>query len=124
MSVGRSTAEPEPPKRDVVVIGASMGGVEALKRLLGHLPPDLPASLFVVLHTADHEPGLLAKVLGSASCLPVVTAEEGQNFAPGNVYAAPPGHHLIVGHDQVHIRRGPGSTARGRRSIRSSVRPP
>jgi two-component system, chemotaxis family, protein-glutamate methylesterase/glutaminase len=46
-------------------------------------------------------------VLGSASCLPVVTAEEGQNFAPGNVYIAPPGHHLIVGHDHVPIRRGP-----------------
>jgi two-component system chemotaxis response regulator CheB len=99
--------EPEPPNRDVVVIGASMGGVEALKRLLGCLPADLPASLFIVLHTADHEPGLLAQVLGSASSLPVATAEEGQSFAPGHVYVAAPGRHLIVGHDHVHVRRGP-----------------
>ena len=99
--------EPEPPKRDVVVIGASMGGVEALKRLLGRLPADLPAALFIVLHTADHETGLLARVLGSASRLPVETAEEGQRFASGHVYVAPPDRHLIVGHDHVHVRRGP-----------------
>jgi two-component system, chemotaxis family, protein-glutamate methylesterase/glutaminase len=99
--------EPEPPKRDVVVIGASMGGVEALKRLLGCLPADLPASLFIVLHTADHEPGLLARVLGRASRLPVETAEEGRRFASGHVYVAPPDRHLIVGHDHVHVRRGP-----------------
>jgi two-component system chemotaxis response regulator CheB len=84
-----------------------MGGVEALKRLLGHLPPDLPASLFIVLHTADHEPGLIAQVRGRTSCLPVVTTEEGQAFASGHVYVAPPDRHLIVGHDHVHVRRGP-----------------
>jgi two-component system, chemotaxis family, protein-glutamate methylesterase/glutaminase len=100
-------SEPHPSNRDVVVIGASLGGVETLRRLLASLPADLPASLFIVLHTADHEPGLLAKVLGSASCLPVVTAGEGQRFTPGHVYVAPPDRHLIVGHDHVHVRQGP-----------------
>jgi two-component system chemotaxis response regulator CheB len=99
--------EPKPPRRDIVVIGASMGGVEALKRLLGRLPTDLPASLFIVLHTADHEPGLLARVLGAASGLPVETAEEGRRFASGHIYVAPPDRHLIVGHDHLHVRRGP-----------------
>ena len=99
--------QPERANRDVVVIGASMGGVEALKRLLGSLPADLPASLFIVLHTADHEPGLLARVLGPTSSLPVSTAEEGQSFESGHVYVAPPDRHLIVGHDHVHVRRGP-----------------
>jgi two-component system chemotaxis response regulator CheB len=95
------------PNRDVVVIGASMGGVEALRRLLAGLPADLPAALFVVLHSADHQPGLLARVLGSASVLPVATAQEGERFARGQVYVAPPDRHLIVGHDHLHVRRGP-----------------
>ena len=46
-------------------------------------------------------------MLGSTSRLPVVTAEEGQSFASGHVYVAPPDRHLIVGHDHVHVRRGP-----------------
>ncbi len=99
--------KPDPQRRDVVVIGASMGGVEALKQLLRGLPADLPATVFIVLHTADHEPGLLARVLGNGSCLPVVTAEEGQSFVSGQVYVAPPDRHLIVGRDHVHVRRGP-----------------
>jgi two-component system, chemotaxis family, protein-glutamate methylesterase/glutaminase len=99
--------DPEHPNRDVVVVGASMGGVDALRQLLGALPADLPAALFIVLHMADHEPGLLARVLGTASALPVLTAAEGQRFGPGRVYVAPPDLHLIVGHDHLHVRRGP-----------------
>ena len=93
--------------RDVIVIGASMGGVHALTRLLEALPADLPASVFVVLHTADHDPDLLAQVLGNRSSLPVVRATEREPFAARHVYVAPPDRHLIVGHDHVHVRRGP-----------------
>ena len=100
-------ADPESSNRDVIVIGASAGGIEALRELLGGLPGDLPAALFVVLHTAEHAPGLLAQVLGRSSALPVVTAVEGQRFERGQVYVAPPDLHLIVGHDHLHVRRGP-----------------
>jgi hypothetical protein len=84
-----------------------MGGVGALRRLLGGLPTDLRASLFIVLHTADRVPDLLARVLDNDSSLPVVTAVEGERFVPGKVYVAPPNRHLIVGHDHVYVRRGP-----------------
>jgi two-component system chemotaxis response regulator CheB len=97
----------DPAGRDIVVIGASMGGVEALRRLLGGLPSDLPASLFVVLHRPDHDPDLLPEVLGAASSLPVVRALEGEPFAHGYVYIAPSDRHLIIGHDHLHVRRGP-----------------
>jgi two-component system, chemotaxis family, protein-glutamate methylesterase/glutaminase len=106
-SLAARAPDPEHPTRDVIVVGASMGGVEALRRLLGALPADLPAALFVVLHTADHRPDLLAQVLGTTSALPVLTAAEGQRFGPGRVYVAPPDLHLIVGHDHLHVRRGP-----------------
>ena len=84
-----------------------MGGVEALRRLLAGVPEDLPATVFVVLHTADHDVGLLAQVLRTTSVLPVETAAEEQRFARGRVYVAPPDRHLIVGHDHLHVRRGP-----------------
>jgi len=96
-----------PDGRDVIVVGASMGGVEALRSLLRRLPADLPASVFIVLHTADHDPGLLTQVLGDTSSLPVLTAIEGHCHSPGCIYVAPPDHHLLVGHDHVHVRRGP-----------------
>jgi two-component system, chemotaxis family, protein-glutamate methylesterase/glutaminase len=100
-----------PAGRNVIVVGASMGGVDALGRLLRGLPADLGASLFVVLHTADRVPDLLARVLGNGSSFPVVTAVEGERFVPGKVYVAPPDRHLIVGQDHVHVRRGPRENA-------------
>jgi two-component system chemotaxis response regulator CheB len=102
-----SASAPDLAAHDIIVVGASMGGVEALRRLLSRLPADLPASLFVALHTADHHPDMLAQVLGNGSSLPVATAIEGERFSPGRVYLAPPDRHLIVGHDHVHVRRGP-----------------
>jgi two-component system chemotaxis response regulator CheB len=93
--------------RDVVVLGASAGGVEAVRRLVRMLPADLPAAVFVVIHRGPEEPSLLAGVLGAGSPLSVVTAADSQRFRRGCVYVAPPDRHLLVGHDHVHVRRGP-----------------
>ena len=55
--------------KDIIVIGASSGGIEALRVLVGALPADLAASLFVVMHTAPESPALLADIqIGRASC--------------------------------------------------------
>jgi two-component system, chemotaxis family, protein-glutamate methylesterase/glutaminase len=53
--------------KDMVVIGASAGGIEALRVLVGRLPADLPASLFIVLHTSPEAPSMLADILGPGS---------------------------------------------------------
>jgi two-component system chemotaxis response regulator CheB len=55
----------EPPMtgRDIVAIGASAGGFEALGRLVGALPADLPAAVFVVVHLAEESSGLLPRIL-------------------------------------------------------------
>jgi two-component system chemotaxis response regulator CheB len=97
----------EPSSRDVIVIGASAGGVEAVQRVLAEFPADLPAALFVVIHTASSDPGLLEKILQDTSSMPVLTASEGQRFLRGHVYVAPTDRHLLVGHDHLHVRRGP-----------------
>jgi two-component system chemotaxis response regulator CheB len=93
--------------RDVIVIGASAGGVEALKRLAAGLPADLSAAVFVVIHRADGPPSYLADILDAAGPLAAATAEDGQAFARGRIYVAPPDRHLLVGRDHVHVRRGP-----------------
>lgn len=95
------------PNRDIIVIGASMGGIEAIRRLLAGLPANLPATIFCVVHTSSGAPDLLARVIGVRSTLPVGAAQEGERFARGRVYVAPSDHHLLVGENHVHVRRGP-----------------
>jgi two-component system chemotaxis response regulator CheB len=97
----------EPGHRDVVVIGASAGGLEAVRRLVAALPGDLPAALFVVIHRGDSSPSLLAEILDAAGRLPAVAARRDERFEQGRIYVAPPDHHLLVGHDHLHARRGP-----------------
>src|SRR5262245_28265291 len=63
--------------RDIIVIGASLGGVEALRRLVGALPPKLPAAVFVVLHIPPDSPGYLAAILADAGPLPTTAAVDG-----------------------------------------------
>jgi two-component system, chemotaxis family, protein-glutamate methylesterase/glutaminase len=82
--------------RDVVVIGASAGGLEALKELLGAMPSDLDASILIVLHTASHARDVLARVLERAANLPVSHPRDGERMERGRVYVAPPNFHLIV----------------------------
>ena len=97
---------PEPSSnRDIVVIGASAGGVDALRELLAGLPAGLPASLFVVVHIGASS--RLADVLERTSVLPVVRAETGMFVRPGHVYVAQPGKHLLLHDDHILLRRGP-----------------
>ena len=93
--------------KDIVVIGASSGGIEALRVLAGALPADLPASLFVVMHTAPESPALLADILDHFGRLPATSATDGERIRPGTIYVAPPDRHLLVERNRVRVTRGP-----------------
>ncbi|HEV2863494.1 MAG TPA: chemotaxis protein CheB [Pyrinomonadaceae bacterium] len=94
-------------RKDIVVIGASAGGLEALRSLVAALPADFPASVFVVLHTSAESPGLLAAILDRSGPLPADTASDGEHIRPGRIYVAPPDHHLVVEPGVVRTTRGP-----------------
>lgn len=91
--------------RDIIVIGASAGGLQVLQRLLADLPRDLAASVFIVLHVgaASH----LAAVLGRVSALPVLRASSGERIERGHVYVGVPGVHLLLHDAHLLLRRGP-----------------
>ncbi|WP_295442260.1 chemotaxis protein CheB [uncultured Thiodictyon sp.] len=90
--------------RDIVVIGASMGGVEALRALARGFPADLPASVLVVLHTSS---GQLADFLDRAGPLRATTAEDGIAPQRGRIYVAPPGRHLLLTGEGLRVVFGP-----------------
>jgi two-component system chemotaxis response regulator CheB len=93
-------------KRDVIVIGASAGGVIALSELFASLPAGLPASIGVVLHRSS-SPGELAHVLGRRSTLPVIEPKGAIQLKHGVIYLAPPDHHLLFEHHGIAVHRGP-----------------
>lgn len=94
-------------QHDIVVIGASAGGVEALRAIVRELPADLPASYFITLHVAVNSPGLLAELLNYAGPIPAAYAAQGDPIVPRQIAIAPPDHHLLVGPDHMHVVRGP-----------------
>jgi len=91
--------------RDIVVTGASGGGLEALRTLVRGLEPGFPAAVFVVLHIGATS--YLADILDRAGPLSVVRAQSGQLIERGKVYVAVPGCHLLLHGDHVLLRRGP-----------------
>jgi len=93
--------------RDIVVIGASAGGVEALSVLVSLLPSDLPAAVFVAYHVAPSHPGFLPSILRRHSALPVKHADDAEAFQRGVVYVARPDHHLVVKRETLSFARGP-----------------
>ncbi len=92
---------------DIVVIGASAGGVEALATLFASLPENLPAAVFVVLHLPPDSRSTLPQILQRAGQLPAAHAHDGDHIESGRVYVASPDLHLLVEQDRVQTSRGP-----------------
>ena len=94
-------------RRDVVVVGASAGGVEALQVLLGGLPADFPAAMLVVLHMPSSGTSALPAVLQRSCALPVLQPTGEAPLTPGTVTVAVPYRHLMLVGDHVMLSRGP-----------------
>jgi two-component system chemotaxis response regulator CheB len=90
----------------VVAVGASAGGIEALRNLVGALPADFPAAVLVVLHLPTHGTSVLPQILDRAGGLPAVQATDGLPLAGGQIYVAPPDCHLLVSKGGICLEHG------------------
>ena len=106
-SMNRPVEMPKNGWRDIVVIGGSAGAFEPVKLIGETLDRDLPASVFVILHTTPRERNYIADVLNGGGRLPARQAVEGEAVVPGCIYVPPPDRHLIIAKDHIHISRGP-----------------
>jgi two-component system chemotaxis response regulator CheB len=93
--------------RDILAIGTSAGGIEALRFLAGEFPPDLPACVLVVIHLSSQFRSTLDAILTQAGRLPASFAEDGEKFERGHIYIAPPERHLLVESERLRLGWGP-----------------
>lgn len=91
----------------IIVIGASAGGMEALIQIVGALPANLSAAVFVVWHLSPDSPGILPEVLSRHGLLRARNAVDWDRIEPGRIYVAPPDHHLLLERGQIRLSRGP-----------------
>lgn len=97
-----SASSTRPPKRRAIralVIGASAGGIDALRTILPALPASPAFGVAIVLHVPDDRDSRLAEVFQQHLPMPVLQAEDKAPMAPGTIYFAPPGYHLSVEND-------------------------
>lgn len=95
------------PNRDIIVIGGSSGATAPLKDILGRLPADVPAAIFIVLHIPARGIGTLATVASAVGRLPVKQAVHGLPIEHGTIYLAAPDHHLMIEDGHLALGRGP-----------------
>jgi two-component system chemotaxis response regulator CheB len=94
-------------RKDIVVIGASAGGMEALQKLVSRLPADLAASLFVVWHLSPGLKSILPSVLDKSGPLRAIYPKDGDRIEPGRIYVAPNDHHMLLEKGYIRITKGP-----------------
>jgi two-component system, chemotaxis family, protein-glutamate methylesterase/glutaminase len=92
--------------QDIIVIGASAGGVEALRVLTRAMPRDLPAAVFAVLHIGQRV-SILPEILTASGALPAIHPKDGQKVEHGTIYVAPSDHHLLIEDGHIHLSHGP-----------------
>ena len=92
---------------DLIVIGASSGGPDALTKVVAALPGDLAAAVFVVVHVGEHRESLLPSILNRVGSLPAAHAVDQEAIRRGRIYVAPPGLQTCVHNGRLSVRRGP-----------------
>jgi two-component system chemotaxis response regulator CheB len=94
-------------KRDIIVVGASAGGVTALINLVKSIPKGINASVFVVLHIPPFSPSNLPAILSRAGLLNATHPKDGELVKPGRIYVAAPDHHMLLEGNRVIMKKGP-----------------
>jgi two-component system, chemotaxis family, protein-glutamate methylesterase/glutaminase len=94
-------------KPRIVVIGCSAGGVPVLSTLVGGLPDDLDAAVFIVMHVPPERPSRLHEILAKETTLPVSAAKDGEPIRAGHIVVASADRHLMVDAERVRVTRGP-----------------
>jgi two-component system, chemotaxis family, protein-glutamate methylesterase/glutaminase len=92
---------------DILVIGASAGGVEALEQVVSGLRPDFPAALFVTLHLPARSVSRLPEILSRRGPLPASHPPNGSPIRHSHIYVAPPDQHLLVHEGHIRLSQGP-----------------
>jgi len=94
-------------KKNIIVIGASAGGFEAIKQLTAELPADLNAAIFIVWHMSPDVRGVLPQVINRHKKMPAVQATDNEPIVFNSIYIAPPDRHMILEDGFVRVTRGP-----------------
>jgi two-component system chemotaxis response regulator CheB len=91
----------------IVVIGASSGGLDALQTVARGLSHDFPAPICAVIHTSPDSPGVIHEIVGRATDMVTVVPRDAQNLEPGTMYFPPPDCHLVIEPGRVRPTKGP-----------------
>lgn len=94
-------------KPDIIVIGASAGGIEALIELVRTLPSDFDVSIFIVQHVSPYSKGNLPTIFKRHTSLGVSYPEDEDKIKSRHIYVAPPDHHLLLDDGKIVVKRGP-----------------
>src|SRR3954468_8984076 len=95
------------PTNQIVVIGASAGGLEAMRTLARDLPADFPIPICVVIHSAPQSPGMIGEILDRVGPLRATNARDRERLTPAHIYVAPPDFHLVVEPGILRVTKGP-----------------
>jgi two-component system, chemotaxis family, protein-glutamate methylesterase/glutaminase len=94
-------------QRDLVVVGASAGGIDALQALVADLPAEFPAAMLVVLHVSASSTSVLPQILARSGALPATFPSDGDELRRGQIYVAPGDHHMLVHDGRIRLTQGP-----------------
>jgi two-component system, chemotaxis family, protein-glutamate methylesterase/glutaminase len=90
----------------IVVIAASAGGLDPLRRIIAALPAPCSVAVFVVMHIGPYR-SVLPRLLSSSGQHPATFAQDSAPIEAGHIYVAPPDHHMVLGPDRIRLDQGP-----------------